>query len=365
MRRQPTPPIDGSGAPDAPPSDILPCPICGSRRRSRLFAARDRLHRIDGAFHVTRCSCGLRATDPAPGDIGAYYPPTYYAFGPVGRPPFFGLGLRGLLRTCVLRYHYGYRYGPLGAKLPASGPLAVLLKLLARPLRRRAALVFGPGPLPPAVEGGRALDVGCGSGVWLLKMQALGWQVEGVEVSPTACAAARAAGLTVHQAQLADARLPADSFDVVRIWHTLEHVPDPALVLREAARLLKPGGTLLIGVPNAGGWMARLFGSYWFDLDVPRHLWHFTERDLRRLVAGAGLQVVRVGYGFYGAYSLLWSLRYCWEERAGYTAEGRSAFERGRLWVRDARIAAPLRVLLRLAERSNHLELTAVLPERP
>jgi SAM-dependent methyltransferase len=343
--------------------DALPCPICGGRRRTVLFSGRDRLHQIDGAFQVGRCDCGLRATTPAPLDVGRYYPQSYYAYGPPGRPPFFGYGLRGLLRTCALLYHYGYRYGPLGQRLPARGPLATALRLVTRPLRRRAALVFGPGPLPTALRGGRALDVGCGSGTWLLKMRILGWEVEGVELSEAACAAARSAGLHVHQGQLADAGLPAASFDVVRIWHTLEHVPDPALVLREAARLLRPGGLLLVGVPNAGGWLARAFGSYWFDLDVPRHLWHFTERDLRRLVEDAGLRVGHIGYGFYGAFSLLWSLRYWREERGGFTQEGRAAFEGARQQLRGARLAAPLRLLLRLAERTNHLELTAT-PER-
>jgi SAM-dependent methyltransferase len=337
----------------------IPCPICGKTAWHFVFAGRDRFHQLPGDFAIARCDCGLRATLPQPADLGRYYPDDYYAYGAVGAPPFYGYGLKGLLRMLVLRYHYGYRYGHLGARLPASGLPAAALRLLARPMRRRSTEVFGQGPLPNYRPGGRALDIGCGNGGWLLKLRTLGWRVEGVEFSAQACQQARAAGLTVHQGSLVDAELPSEHFDVVRIWQTLEHVPDPAGVLREIARILKPGGQLLVGVPNAGGWLARAWGPLWFDLDVPRHLWHFTAPELRALVEQAGMRVDSIGYGFYGGYTLLRCIRYWSEERSGYSAAGRAAFERRLDWMRRARIAWPLRLLLRLLERTNYLELVA------
>jgi SAM-dependent methyltransferase len=324
-----------------------------------VFAARDRFHQIPGDFAIVRCTCGLRATAPQPSDIGRYYPADYYAYGALGAAPFFGRGFKGILRTLVLRYHYGYRYGELGARLPGGRLLGAAMRALTRPLRKSAALVFGPGPLPGALLEGRALDVGCGNGVWLLKLQSLGWSVEGVEFSALACQQARAAGLVVHEGSLADAGLPSEAFDVVRIWQTLEHVPDPAEVLREIARVLKPGGQLLIGVPNAGGWLARAWGPFWFDLDVPRHLWHFTAPDLHRLVENSGLRVDSIGYGFYRGYTLLRCIRYWYEEWAGYSPAGRAAFERRWDWARRSRPAWPLRLLLRLLERTNYLEVVA------
>lgn len=348
------------------PAEIIvdpPCPLCGSCRRVLRFTAFDRLHRLPGTFGVWLCACGLQSTWPQPADASCYYPDTYYAYGRVGLAPFYGTGWKGILRTIALRYQYGYRYGDLGRRLPGRGLAAAILRLLSRLLRRRGAMIFGPGPLPPAVPGGRALDVGCGNGAWLLKLASLGWQVEGVEFSPTACAAARAAGLDVFYGSLEEAALPTGRFDVVRIWQTLEHLPDPAVTLQEAARLLRPGGRLLVGVPNAGGWLARAWGRRWFDLDVPRHLWHFTGAGLRRLVAGAGLQVESAGYGFYGGYTLLWCLQYWLEERRGYTAERRARFERRWDRVRRGRAAGPIRAALKLLERTNYLELVAVRPQ--
>jgi SAM-dependent methyltransferase len=220
-------------------------------------------------------------------------------------------------------------------------------------------MIFGPGPLPEAQPDGRVLDVGCGNGIWLLKQQALGWLVEGVEFSPLACQHARAAGLIVHQGSLEEARLPTASFDVVRIWHTLEHVPDPSSILSEIARILKPNGQVLIGVPNAGGWLARAWRTYWFDLDVPRHLWHFRAQDLRVLATQAGLRLDSLGYGRYGSYTLLRCIQYWLEDRYGYTPAGRAAFEQRWNWVRQARAAYGLRLVLRMLERTNYLELVA------
>lgn len=341
----------------------LACPICSSTQRTVLFGVRDRFHQISGSFVIVRCACGLRSTLPQPGNIARYYPDTYYAYRPSGTLPFFGHGLKGLLRTIVLRYYYGYTYGSAGPRLPAKGWLALVLQRVIWPLRRQAVLVFGPGPLPPALPDGHALDVGCGNGAWLLKLQSLGWQVEGVEFNSLACEVARAAGLVVYQGSLADAARPSNFYDVVRIWHTLEHVPNPDAELREIARILKPGGRLIIGVPNAGGWLARIWGPLWFDLDVPRHFWHFTAAHLQQLVEHAGFRVDSIGYGFYRGYILLRCLCYWIEERNGYTPQGRARFEQRWNWVREARAAGPIRLLLRLLERTNYLELVAIRPE--
>jgi SAM-dependent methyltransferase len=74
--------------------------------------------------------------------------------------------------------------------------------------------------------------------------------------------------------------------------HSLEHVPDPCSDLRRVHQLLRPGGVLLVSVPNFGSWERQRFGSAWFHLDLPRHRTHFVPRSLRRAMSGAGFEVV-------------------------------------------------------------------------
>jgi SAM-dependent methyltransferase len=78
--------------------------------------------------------------------------------------------------------------------------------------------------------------------------------------------------------------------------HVLEHLPDPRVYLAAAHRLLRPDGRLVIHVPNASSWQFRLLGARWSGLDVPRHLFDYRDRDVERLLTGAGFEVVRRGY---------------------------------------------------------------------
>jgi SAM-dependent methyltransferase len=133
--------------------------------------------------------------------------------------------------------------------------------------------------------------VGCGRGRLLEAFRERGWQVQGTELSEGAAALPRAAGLAVHVGPLEAAPWADGSFDAVTLWHVLEHWPDPAVPLALAARLLRPGGVLLAGVPNFASPEARLTRAGWFHLDVPRHLVHLGPGDLERLLSAQGLEV--------------------------------------------------------------------------
>lgn len=154
-------------------------------------------------------------------------------------------------------------------------------------------LPVGPRAGQPAP---RALDVGCGNGAYLLHLRALGWQVAGVEPNSTAALdAGRRFRLFVHSGTLGSAPFARESFDLVTFRHVLEHVPNPLADLRRAACLLRPGGQLLIECPNAAALARRVFSSYWFHLDLPRHLYHFMPQSLGALLRAAGFRVVHMG----------------------------------------------------------------------
>src|SRR5690606_859243 len=89
-------------------------------------------------------------------------------------------------------------------------------------------------------------------------------------------------------------QLRPGSFDVVTMWHSLEHVHRPLQILREAFKLLVPGGRLIVATPNIAGWPFRWFRPAWFGLDLPRHLTHFTPRTLRTMIECAGFRTASV-----------------------------------------------------------------------
>lgn len=142
------------------------------------------------------------------------------------------------------------------------------------------------------VHGGRALDIGCGSGRFLRVLRHSGWEVAGLELNNDTATAARSVhGLIVETALEAFAD---ESFDLITITHVLEHIRDPQQMLADCGRLLKPGGVVAVAVPNIDSWQARWTRDGWFHLDLPRHLWHFSERWLTATLNERGFEVLKV-----------------------------------------------------------------------
>lgn len=232
----------GALAPDAPHSACLACGSCS--REVWLPSAFD--YFTGEEFSVRRCTqCGLAQTEPEPPSMGRFYP---------------------------IRYR---RYG--GATLKV---LKALYNLRVRGWMRH---------LP---ERGRALEVGCGDGWMLGALRDHGWRVFGSERSTEgARAAVEINGIPMFVGDL-NALAPS-RFNLVILFQVLEHLSDPLDAIRKSAELLQPGGMMVVAVPNAASWQARAFGRFWFHLDVPRHLQHFSPESLGRLFQKIGLRVVR------------------------------------------------------------------------
>jgi SAM-dependent methyltransferase len=149
---------------------------------------------------------------------------------------------------------------------------------------------------------GRLLEVGCATGLLLKRAQERGWSVTGVELSPDAAAHARALGLEVHVGTLAQAALPAAAFDLVYMGDVLEHVPDCREVLAEVARVLAPGGHVVVRGPITTHSLARrlglaLYGALGRDIvlrEPPYHLWEFRPGSLAALARRCGLESVAI-----------------------------------------------------------------------
>ncbi|AWM39339.1 putative S-adenosylmethionine-dependent methyltransferase/MSMEI_2290 [Gemmata obscuriglobus] len=245
--------------------DESPCPLCGSDADPGppVLEAPDPLPppKTGLMFAVVRCRrCALVFTNPRPSEraITRFYPPDYE---PHRRP-------RQPRRTRRAR------------------PL--LARLFGRPCAERRGALPWPGP-------GRLLDFGCGTGGFLKTMADRGWAVTGLDSCPGVIDAVRTGyGLPALVGSLPHPDLAPGSFDVVTMWHSLEHIHRPLELLREAFKLLIPGGKLVVATPNIESAPYRLFGPAWFGLDLPRHLTHFAPGTLTAMLQAAGFRAAPV-----------------------------------------------------------------------
>jgi SAM-dependent methyltransferase len=144
-------------------------------------------------------------------------------------------------------------------------------------------------------HGGDILDIGCSSGGFLASLKGGPWRLYGIEASlPTAERARALTGADVFAGDVADADFPPNSFDVITCSDVLEHLYEPYEVFQKVSSWLKPGGIFYIFVPNILSWEARMFRSYWYALDLPRHLHHFSARSLARLATSVDLHQLRL-----------------------------------------------------------------------
>lgn len=138
---------------------------------------------------------------------------------------------------------------------------------------------------------GRILDIGAGVGDFLLVAKKDGWQTIGIEPNDKAKAIALNKGVSFVE-NLSE--LENNSFDVITMWHVLEHVPNLENQIKELKRLIKPTGTVIIAVPNFKSYDASHYGKFWAAYDIPIHLWHFSKTAILKLFAKENLELVKV-----------------------------------------------------------------------
>lgn len=243
------------------------CEICGDERKRPIATRTDLILGGDMSFSMVECArCAVVYQHPRPtsAEMGNFYPSTYVAYTPSVQTESW---IRRIDR----------RYG----------------------LRKRCNIVTRH------VKGGLLLDVGCATGDFLSEMKRQpGWRVAGIEPSEHAARYAQAhIGVPVVNGTLNGAPFSTASFDAITMWDVLEHVYDPRTVISEAARLLRPGGVLVVNHPNLESIDRYIFGRLWLGYELPRHLHLFPTTLLRQLMDEHGLAEVerRCLYGSYAA----------------------------------------------------------------
>ncbi|MCV9932334.1 class I SAM-dependent methyltransferase [Flavobacterium sp. LS1R47] len=138
---------------------------------------------------------------------------------------------------------------------------------------------------------GRILDIGAGTGDFLLTAKDNGWNTVGVEPSDRAKSIAIKKGISFVE-KIAD--LENNSFDVITMWHVLEHVPNLEFQIQELKRLLKPTGTLIVAVPNFKSFDANHYKTFWAAYDVPIHFWHFSKKAIQSLFEKVDMRLEKI-----------------------------------------------------------------------
>lgn len=237
------------------------CDICGAELVF-LFLSRD--HAGGEKFDIYRCpSCGLAMTglDKKSSDLFKYYSARYY----------------GRRKSVIDRVVNQSRWRRV--------------KNITRSLKS-------------GVAKNSLLDVGCGNGGFLSFMAEKGWAVAGTEIAgqdqydqPTQN--------FICRKELAECGFTENSFDMVTMWHSLEHFAEPLVYLKEARRVLDREGVLLLEVPNFGCWQAAVFKNNWFHLDSPRHIFHYDKKSMEAILKKAGFDIIGCScnsffYSFFG-----------------------------------------------------------------
>jgi 2-polyprenyl-3-methyl-5-hydroxy-6-metoxy-1,4-benzoquinol methylase len=138
---------------------------------------------------------------------------------------------------------------------------------------------------------GKLLDIGAGTGDFLVVAKSDGWQITGIEPNDKAKTIAINKGVTFAESLTS---LGDNTFDVITMWHVLEHVPNLEEYLSELKRLLKSNGTIIIAVPNFKSFDANYYGRFWAAFDVPRHIWHFSKNTIEKLFAEKQMKLIEV-----------------------------------------------------------------------
>jgi 2-polyprenyl-3-methyl-5-hydroxy-6-metoxy-1,4-benzoquinol methylase len=232
------------------------CPLCGASHFNRVFPVLDYTVSRE-TFDIVACeNCEFKITSPRPEEIqlGRYYDSEDY----------------------------------VSHSDTNSGWINKLYKLVRTvALIQKRNLINGFGGLNKTL-----LDIGCGTGAFLNVMAKNHWTVTGIEPNLAAREKAkRDYGLTVHEESLLKKGLGA--FDVITLWHVLEHVYHLEERVMELKNHMKITSTLVVAVPNCESSDARFYKEFWAAYDVPRHLYHFTPRTMAKLMENNGLEIIK------------------------------------------------------------------------
>jgi 2-polyprenyl-3-methyl-5-hydroxy-6-metoxy-1,4-benzoquinol methylase len=232
------------------------CPICGKEEFKNFLVVNDNAVSKE-SFVIVECeNCTLKFTNPRPSveSIGKYYESEEYIS-------------HSNIKTGIINRAYH-----------------VVRSITTK---QKVELINRYSPAKGAI-----LDYGCGTGVFLSACKSDGWEIRGVE--PNAKAREEASGLTGEMIAGSLQEIAGEKFEAITLWHVLEHIHQLNETMAELIEMLQEDGTLVIAVPNADSHDAQQYKADWAAYDVPRHLYHFTQATMKRLLKKHKMQLVEV-----------------------------------------------------------------------
>lgn len=269
------------------------CFVCGYSNWQLLYEARDLLHDLDGKFYLYECpKCGFVSTQPklSNQEMQKYYPEDYLSYP-----------------TAIDDEKTWHQRASR-----------------QRGVRRKCDFAVRES----GVATGKVLDVGCATGIFLKEMQNRGWQAYGIEPSDYAANYAKEQlKLNVTHDYLQADSFEANQFDLITLWDVFEHLPNPQETLHIIHKILKPGGVLLLCLPNPESWNRYWFKEAWAGWDVPRHHYGYKAKTLTQLLKkhGFGFKRIKSFTGHHGMTTI--SIDF-WLKKKGVSKKKRQRFSK-------------------------------------
>lgn len=229
--------------------EVQTCPICNSSNFEKVLKCKD--YTVSGEeFQIQRCTaCKFLITNPAPEiqDLPAYYQSDQYI-----------------------------------SHTSRASSILDRIYLLVRSYTRKWKLGIVTKTLTSTTQKS-ILDYGCGTGEFLQTCKSAGWRIRGVE--PSLSARSKAENNCKQQIATSIGDIQDTDFQIITLWHVLEHVPELNTIINTLHKKLNANGQLIIAVPNPSSWDSTHYKEYWAAYDLPRHLWHFTPRNMELLLS--------------------------------------------------------------------------------
>ncbi len=255
---------------------IKKCNICGNRNIQFLFKQHDKNLNIPNQFKMFKCkNCGILFLNPQPSykELEKYYSnEKYYSLKKIDTS-----SKKLDIKLFLYKTYFDEKNKNLIKRFLFSP-----IKFIIRGTRIN--------------KNYRLLDIGSGSGQFLYEMKKFGMQVNGIEPGKFNEKENKKYSLNIKKTNLINAKYKKESFDIITINHVLEHINNPNETLQEIKRIIKKNGLLIIGIPNSNSLAYKIFKKNWHQLDIPRHLINYSNKNIKILLKKNGFKIIKIRY---------------------------------------------------------------------